>query len=297
VRSFRPNILHAHSFFAGLIVRALVEREALAGVSVVYCPHGWAFSRKTSPISHWASTLVELALQDRADQIHCVSQHELQAGARAGLRAEKMFCLPNRIPDMRYGQPSAPLPAFSPNAKLRVAFVGRLDVQKGFDVLLRAAQMLPPGVEIAVAGTAAVNRAFAFKPAANMRMLGWLSPEAADALIRAADVVVAPSRWEGLPIVGLEAMRAGKALVASRVDGFTELVDDQLTGLLTPSGDAQALCAALSSLDRTRALAMGAMARRKFDLFYSFRDYTHALRWRYAALVSAQSGARLENNH
>ena len=286
--SFAPNVVHAHSFFAGLVVRALVDRKKLAGVSVIYCPHGWVFCRKTSLVGRFAGQLVERALQARADQIHCISQYELQAGARAGIGADKMFCLPNRIPDQAPPSQAERIKMFRSPSALRVAFLGRLDRQKGFDILLQAARSLGPGVEILAAGTRAVDGLQPFDAPANVSMLGWLGHDAADALIRECDVVVVPSRWEGFGLVALEAMRAGKALVASRVDALPELVDHQMTGLLVPPEDPAALADALAGLNRVRAREMGAVARRKFALFFSFADYASALHWRYGALAGAQ---------
>ncbi len=289
IATFQPDIVHLHSFFAGLVARVMVNPAVLTGRSVIYCPHGWAFSRRTSLASRWASLGVEWALQRRVDAIHCISHHEYQCGARAGIGGERMFCLPNRIPDTP-AQASRAAPArFSHAATLRVAFVGRLDRQKGFDVLLQAARLAGPGIEFLVAGAAAVDRAGKLDAVpANVRLLGWLAPEETQALVLEADVVVVPSRWEGFGLTALEAMRAGKALVASQVDALPELVDHQITGLLTPPCDGQALASALDSLSRERAQEMGRAARRKFELFFSFETYANALRWRYAALRRAR---------
>jgi glycosyltransferase involved in cell wall biosynthesis len=271
----------------------MVDPAALAGRSVIYCPHGWAFSRRTSLASRWASQAVEWALQGRVDAIHCISQHEYECGARAGISVERMFCLPNRIPDAPVQALRIAPPMFSPASALRVAFVGRLDRQKGFDVLLQAARLAESGIEFVVAGAAAVDRADRLDALpANMRLLGWLAPGETQALLQESDVVVVPSRWEGFGLTALEAMRAGKALVASNVDALPELVDHQITGLLTPPCDGRALAGALASLSRERAQEMGRAARLKFELFFSFEAYADALRWRYAALRRARAAKR-----
>jgi glycosyltransferase involved in cell wall biosynthesis len=285
ITEFRPDIVHAHSFFAGLVVRAMVDRRLLQDVSVVYCPHGWVFCRRGAPLLGAATRLVEWALQGRADQIVCISQYDFHAGARAGISSDKMFCLPNRIPDTPLRGPQSELGTFSPRARLRVAFLGRLDTQKGFDILLSAARLLRPGVEVAVAGTAAVDRSAPIQAPSNVRMLGWRSQKAADALVREADVIVVPSRWEGFGLTALEAMRAGKALVASRVDALPELVDDGFTGVLVRPSDPAALAAALNAFTPEKARTMGAAGRRKFEAFFAFAPYGQALRWRYAALA------------
>jgi len=79
-------------------------------------------------------------------------------------------------------------------------------------------------------------------------------------LLAAADVFVLPSRHEGMPLVALEAMEAGLAVVGTRVIGTEEVVEDGVTGALVRPGDPAALGAALA-----RLLADPALRRRQGD--------------------------------
>jgi glycosyltransferase involved in cell wall biosynthesis len=91
-------------------------------------------------------------------------------------------------------------------------------------------------------------------------------------LLAMTDVFVMPSLWEGLPMALLEAMVAGKAVVASAIAGMPEAIVDQREGLLVPAGDADALADALASLltDPGRRALLGQLAgeraRREFTL-------------------------------
>jgi glycosyltransferase involved in cell wall biosynthesis len=82
-------------------------------------------------------------------------------------------------------------------------------------------------------------------------------------VLAAADVVVLPSLSEGFPFVLLEALAMGCPVVASRVNGVPELIEDHKTGLLVPPRDPQALAAAIREIlsDPTAASEMGAVGR------------------------------------
>lgn len=102
-------------------------------------------------------------------------------------------------------------------------------------------------------------------------------------ILRVADVVAAPSvpssdgRREGIPVALMEAMSTGLPVVASRLSGIPELVEDEVSGLLTPPGDAAALAGALERLWREPALRqrLGRAARQRirdeFDLHRNAR--------------------------
>lgn len=86
-----------------------------------------------------------------------------------------------------------------------------------------------------------------------------------------ADVVAAPSRREPFGVVAAEAMSAAKPLVASRIHGLTEVVEDRKTGLLVPPDDAPALAEALRQLlmDREKRGRMGAAAFARFERYFT----------------------------
>lgn len=94
-----------------------------------------------------------------------------------------------------------------------------------------------------------------------MRFLGWV--EDLPALYAALDVVVLTSRNEGTPVSLIEAGAAGRPVVATRVGGISEVVDDGATGWLVPQGDDVALAARVAGLlERPEsAAAFGEAAR------------------------------------
>jgi glycosyltransferase involved in cell wall biosynthesis len=89
--------------------------------------------------------------------------------------------------------------------------------------------------------------------------------------MHAVDVFVMPSIWEGFGLVLLEAMAAGRPIVASRVATIPEVVADGETGLLVPAGDPLALADALAQLaeDPDRAARMGEAGRERLRRQFS----------------------------
>jgi len=143
-----------------------------------------------------------------------------------------------------------------------VLYAGKRSLGKGTPVLLEALDAIRtavPGVRFAFAGRGDLP----LPDAPDVHALGPLPQPTLFALYRAADVVVSPSIWpEPLSRVILEAMWAGRPVVASAVGGSPEAVEDGATGLLVPKGDSRALAAAVAELlrDPERRVRMGRAA-------------------------------------
>lgn len=148
--------------------------------------------------------------------------------------------------------------------------IGRRVPQKGFDVLLRACDELQRrgsgdggfAIEtrrdqLAAAGgrrPLSVRIAGDGPDAPAHPMVEWLGARNdIPTLLSSADVLVIPSRWEGFGLVAVEGMAAGVPIVASEVDGLSEVVGE--AGVLVPAGDAVALAAAIRQILNDRGLA------------------------------------------
>ncbi|MCC6763549.1 MAG: glycosyltransferase [Deltaproteobacteria bacterium] len=140
-----------------------------------------------------------------------------------------------------------------------LAAVGALEERKGHDVLFDALARDPdPRRVVLVAGdgtraSALRARITALGLTAGVRLLGGVDDVAP--VLAAADVLVMPSRHEGLGVAALEGMAAGLPVIASRVGGLPEAIVDGETGLLVAPGDAAALAAALARLAADPGLA------------------------------------------
>ncbi|ADP82836.1 glycogen synthase [Pseudofrankia inefficax] len=155
-----------------------------------------------------------------------------------------------------------------------VVFVGRITRQKGVPVLLRAAAELDPRAQLVLCAGAPDTPELLAEVTelvdglkARRDGVTWISgmlqkPEVIQ-LLSHASLFACPSVYEPLGIVNLEAMACGAAVVASRVGGIPEVVDDGVTGLLVPPDDPSALAAAMNTVlaDPKRAAALGRAGR------------------------------------
>lgn len=200
-------------------------------------------------------------------------------------------CLPACTPDTRASTRQALGLAEHDTA---VLLVGRVAEVKGHDVALSAARLLQQQ-----AGIGTVQWLFAGQETAwgqqqhahdTNRLAMWLGrrddiPE----LLAAADVVVQPSRSEGLGLALMEACSAGKPIVASRVGGIPEVVADGVNGLLVPPEDPAALAQAIQHLMEHPATAQqfGLQARQRFERAFSIDTMlAHTLRVYQRALAA-----------
>jgi glycosyltransferase involved in cell wall biosynthesis len=259
VSQISVRIAHVHSTFAGISCRARLFGSSRS-FRLIYCPHGWAFTRtgRSVPLAR----LVERALSKRCDAIICVSDAERNAALLAGLPVSKLIVVRNGLPDRSLGQTeSAGLWAMS---ALRLVFVGRLDRQKGFDIFMNALERIKRKVEVHIFGEKVLKDSAVWSVPDWVHMHGWQSFDAIEPYLTSCDALVMSSRWEGLPLTAVEAMRASRAVVASRVGGLVELVEDGVTGVLVPPEDAVALAEVLESVDVEHLKRMGERGRQRF---------------------------------
>src|SRR5690606_36426289 len=133
-----------------------------------------------------------------------------------------------------------------PNAPLKIGFFGRLDFQKGYDVLHDALHKISGSVEVHVVGTPV--RAKELRRHAKASYHGWLPAEDVYKKMLAMDVIVIPSRWEGFALTPLIAMQAGKAIIVSNESSLSEVVIHRYNGIVLPNLTATSLADAINQL-------------------------------------------------
>ncbi len=275
MRSFRPHIVHTHTAKAGLLGR-LAARWAGVPV-VVHTYHGHILDGYFSPLKARAILAVERALARVTDRLVSVSEtvrDELLAKeiGRPDQHAVVPLGLdlkPFLLADGQRGSFKRELGVGAGDPL--VGIVARLVPIKDHDTFLQAAHRVAaqlPNCHFILVGDGErrgeLERLVArLGLGSRVRFLGWRADLAR--IYPDLDVVALCSRNEGSPVSLIEAMAAARPVVATRVGGVPDLVEDGVTGLLVPTGDARALAEALGTIlaDPERRRAMGEAGRKR----------------------------------
>ena len=166
------------------------------------------------------------------------------------------------IEPWRFSDP-APMPTGGP---LLVA-IGRLAEQKGFALLIDAITQLQdlPGLHLTLVGDGPLRaglEAQVKRLNVPVTFAGWQDESGVRAALASAHALIVPSFAEGLPVVVMEAMAAGRPIIATAIAGIPELVTPDV-GWLVPAGDAGALAHAIRGMGSRDISAMGYAARQR----------------------------------
>ncbi|MEU4251430.1 glycosyltransferase [Amycolatopsis sp. NPDC026612] len=278
-----PDVVHLHSSKAGLAGRLAVR----GGRPTVFQPHLWSFETADGPLRR-ASAAWERFASRWTDLVVCVSDDELAAGRAAGVTAEaEVVC--NGVDTTRFvpgdrvaARRRLGLPEHAPLA----VCLGRLAELKGQDQLLSAWPAVLrrlPDARLVFAGDGPMGPVWRERhPVAGHASVRW--PGHTDepaAWYTAADVVVLPSRAEGMALVPLEAMACARPVVAFDVGGMRQSVAD--AGAVLPPGDVGRLAEAVAArlADPGLARREGERGRRRVELSFDCGRMTDQI----AALV------------
>ncbi len=242
INKINPDVIHIHSSFAGIVrLKYLFSNRKK---SIVYCSHGWAFNREISTWKKAVYKFIELILSAGCNRIINISKFE-QNSAKF-ISPKKMFTIYNSIPPRNK----------SLNTKshrgLDLVFIGRLDRQKGIDLLISAMHAVNHDgyLNLTVVGDSIVDPIVRKHNTKSIKFLGWQNSKQVQSIIETGDVLVVPSRWEGFGLVSLEAMSVGKMVVASDAGALPEIVLNRKTGLIFKANSGNALANVLEDLQK-----------------------------------------------
>ena len=265
IAELQPQVLHLHSSKAGL-----TGRLGLRGrIPTVFQPHGWSFFAVDGPIR--TATLTWERLSCRwADVILCVSAAERDTGLEMGLNANwevvqngvdlNVWTAP-KTQDREAARAELELPV---DATL-VVCVGRLQRQKGQDLLLKAWPEVAarfPKSRLVLVGDGPDRESLEQNAGERVTFVGQRS-DVREWMV-AADLIVMPSRWEGLSLAMLEAMACSRAIIASDVTGMKEAAGDDGAFVIPPDRVEdlkQAMMQLLETPEEREALGLRARSR------------------------------------
>jgi glycosyltransferase involved in cell wall biosynthesis len=272
-RTESPHIVHTHSSKTGILGRFAASAACVP--TIVHTVHGYGFPSEP----RWAMRAFFRLLEQRAGRVtdHVIVLNDTDAAIaheELGVPDRRIELLPNGVDVDTF----APATSECREALRRSVFciddpdhvivgmLGRLCFQKNPHCFVRAAAraaVLRPNATFILIGDGELRSELEDMISASgkkdrIRILGWRSdvPE----ILKALDLMVLPSRWEGMPLAILEAMSTAVPVVASDIPGNNHLVHDGKDGRLFPVDDDAALASALISLidnstDRARLSA------------------------------------------
>ncbi|MPZ88448.1 MAG: glycosyltransferase, partial [Nitriliruptorales bacterium] len=247
IRRFQPHVLHVH----WLLPQGVIARLVANGTPRLLTLHGgdlYALNgRLPRMLKRWALrdasaiTVMNADMRQRVDEL----------GSGSG--TARVLPMGAAVADLRAAM------AGVERVRGRLLFAGRLVEKKGVAVLLRALAKLDPEVpwslEVVGDGPLRGGLEAASAPLGDrVRFRGTLDRERLAKAMAASEIIVLPSvpaasgDQDGRPVVLVEGMAAGCAIVASRLPGLDEAIVDEVNGLLVPPGDADALAVAISRL-------------------------------------------------
>ncbi len=266
-----PAVVHVHAASRASFVRKsivlLIAR--LAGCKTIFHLHGGGF-RQFATVEAGALMRRWIRHTLEASSVVITLSNGWAGFVRGFAPKARVAVVPNSVP-----LPS--LPAARPEPE-RILFLGRIEEAKGVFELLGAGARLAarhPALRLVFGGegdtAALLRRADELGIRDRVELPGWLSPPQRDAQLARAAVFCLPSHAEGLPMSMLEAMAAGRAVVASKVGGIPETIVDGANGLLVPPRDEAALAAALEQVlgDETLRARLERHARVTIEQHYS----------------------------
>lgn len=288
IRREAPDLVHAHTSKAGLLARFAAR---LTATPVVFTAHAWSFVDGMPRLQRWISIPLErLAAVPATAKIITVSEANSVLAIRKSIGNEKRLVrIWNGVPDV----PGRAVPGAGHGVTL--IMVARFAPPKDHLLLLQALVEVKGHWRLLLVGDgptrlhvqeAAVDLGLADR----IEFLGLRDD--IDELLAGADVFILPSKWEGLPLSILEAMRAGLPVIATDTGGVAEAVTDGVTGYLTPPGDIVKLSERIQQLISSPELlaGMALAARRRYEDDFRIEIMVRKTVAVYRQLIDAKHG-------
>ena len=257
VSEFSPNVVHAHSSFAGIVTRLAIRNR----VPTVFTAHSWAFTDGASVFRKIIASISERFVARFTKKIICVSDYDKRLALRYRIApADKLLAIHNGA-DRN--------PFSDPEREDLIVMNGRLAYPKEYLLLLRAYKLSGSLLRLEIISDGPDRPVIEAKIAElglkdRVTLLGDLSREEVQRKLSKAKIFMLISKHEGMPLSILEAMAAGLPIIASNVGGIPEEIDDTC-GILVRNKK-EDIANALQTLSNPFVQKeMGQAARKRFE--------------------------------
>jgi len=243
---FKPDFIHAHSTKAGMMGRILSLKT---GIPCIFTVHGWGW-RGLPYLSAGIVIFIERALSlfPRCSYIYVSQSVEVEATKKLKIPLGLGRVIHNGVDDFGTKPENS--------EKLTIVMPARVCDAKDHETLIRAFEQISHDSSLILCGAKTDTEGFkeniqrwAPKRFQDIHCLGVRDD--VPALIRESNIVALSSNFEALPITIIEAMSSGRAVIATKVGGVPELIDDQKSGLLVQNKDIAGLVSAINVLSNS----------------------------------------------
>lgn len=266
------SIVHVHLFPANLF-GSLASLFLPKNIKFIFSEHNIYNRRRSFKIFKILDTFI----YSRYYKIICVSK-QVQVALTEWLPnlKRKSVVISNAVP-------VTDLTNWPPVKKYDVLFVGRLTEAKGVDILLKAIKILKEKYQKEIKA-AIVGEGYLEEEVKELVKELGIGEEVEflgirrdiEKLMKSTKLFVLPSRWEGLPLTILEAMSNGAGIIATKVGGIPEVIQNGKEGILISPEDSEILAGAIAELlkDKELRVKLGINAYKKVKEKYSIEVYT-----------------------
>jgi L-malate glycosyltransferase len=281
MRKNRVDVVHTHLFTADSYGRVAARLAGVRGVFSTAHNTNTA-AGKVKKAVHWALSWISTRVVACSEEVGRVMREQDH------LPASRLGVISNGINVDRFAgaRGDGVREEFKvPDGSLLIGVIGRLHEQKGHKDLIAAMAMLRDqglSATCLIIGQGELRAELEAEVArlqVGDRVIFTGLRKDVPRLLAALDVMAMPSLWEGLPMALLEAMAMSRPVVATRVSGIPDVIQDEHNGLLIPAKEPATLAAALARLAKDPALRarLGANAlatlRQRFDVKTTMRKY------------------------
>jgi glycosyltransferase involved in cell wall biosynthesis len=291
MRKKRIQIVHTHLVHASIVGRIAAK---LAGVKTVIATRHYAYAQKEKSLIYW--------LERKTARFNRFTIAISQAVKDYLVRNEnyddrRVTVIYNAV-DLNILDSNAIPEISTSHDGYLIASVGRLHPQKGYETLLKSIPHVIrefSSVKLIIIGDGIQRKylerlCFDLGISEQVTFLGRKTPAEVLGFLKNIDLFVLASNWEGFGLALIEAMALRKPVVATKVEGICEIVEDGQTGFLVPPAQPQTLSCRIIQLLRDEPLAkrMGIKAREKVEQNFSIKVMVNKLDTFYRELLRGQ---------